>query len=50
VVDRLGHVELGPGALLDGIGLWRALYRLLSYRDASPAPDPARCQESAGTG
>jgi pimeloyl-ACP methyl ester carboxylesterase len=50
VVDRLGHVDLGPGALLDGIGLWRALYRLLSYRDASPAPDPARCQESAGTG
>jgi pimeloyl-ACP methyl ester carboxylesterase len=50
VVDRLGHVELGPGALLDGIGLWRAVYRLLSWRDAGPAPDRARCLRSLGTG
>jgi len=44
VIDRLSHVELSPGALLDGIGLWRALYRLLSRRDAMPAPDAARCR------
>ena len=50
VVGRLGHVELGPGALLDGIGLWRATYRLLSQRDAAPAPDRARCQAEPGTG
>jgi pimeloyl-ACP methyl ester carboxylesterase len=49
VVDRLGHVELGPGALLDGIGLWRAVYRLLALRDAAPAPDTTRCLKGAGT-
>ena len=38
IVDRLGHVELSPGGLLDGIGLWRAVYRLLAQRDAAPAP------------
>ena len=50
VVDSLGHVEFEPGALLDGVGLWRALYRLLSARDAAPAPDRARCLGAAGTG
>jgi pimeloyl-ACP methyl ester carboxylesterase len=50
VVDRLGHVELGPAALFDGIGLWRAVYRLLSLRDAAPAPDRVRCLAAAGTG
>ena len=43
VIDRLTHVEMGPGALLDSVGLWRAIYRLLSRRDAAPAPDAARC-------
>jgi len=49
VIDRLSHVELSPGALLDGIGLWRALYRLLSRRDAMPAPDPTRCRADAAS-
>ena len=44
VIDRLTHVEMGPGALLDSVGLWRAIYRLLSRRDAAPAPDAARCR------
>ncbi|MGH6899641.1 MAG: alpha/beta fold hydrolase [Geminicoccaceae bacterium] len=49
VLDRLGHIELSPGGLLDGIGLWRAIYRLLSRRDAMPAPDPDRCRAAGGT-
>jgi pimeloyl-ACP methyl ester carboxylesterase len=50
VVDRLGHVDLGPGGLLDGIDLWRAVYRLLTLRDAAPAPLASRCLPGAGTG
>jgi hypothetical protein len=50
IVDRLGHVELTAGGLLDGIGLWRAVYRLLSLRDAAPAPLSSRCFAGAGTG
>ncbi len=50
IVDSLGHVELGPGGLLDGIGLWRAVYRLLAERDAAPAPLASRCLPAAGTG
>jgi pimeloyl-ACP methyl ester carboxylesterase len=44
VIDRLTHVDLSPGALLDGIGLWRALYLVLSRRDAAPAPEADRCR------
>jgi pimeloyl-ACP methyl ester carboxylesterase len=36
VVRNLAHVELGPGGLLDGLRLWRAVYRLLEERDADP--------------
>jgi hypothetical protein len=43
VTDRLGHVDLGPSALLDSLGLWRALYQILSRRDAAPAPEE-RCR------
>jgi hypothetical protein len=43
VVDSLTHVELDPAGLLDGVELWRAIYRLLSERDALPAPDWDRC-------
>jgi pimeloyl-ACP methyl ester carboxylesterase len=43
VIDRLAHIDLSPGGLLDGVGLWRALYQLLSLRDAAPAPEKARC-------
>jgi hypothetical protein len=49
-VGSLGHVELGPAGLLDGIGLWRAVYRLLTLRDAAPAPVESRCRAGAGTG
>jgi len=34
VVDNLAHVKLGPGGILDGLRLWRAVYRLLEERDA----------------
>lgn len=47
VIDRLTHVDVGPGALLDSVGLWRAIYRLLSRRDAAPAPEEARCRPQA---
>jgi pimeloyl-ACP methyl ester carboxylesterase len=43
LVDSLGHVELGPAGLIDDLRLWRAVYQLLSDRDAAPAPDRARC-------
>jgi hypothetical protein len=44
VINRLTHINLSPGGLLDSVGLWRALYLLLSLRDAAPAPDEARCR------
>jgi hypothetical protein len=43
LVDRVGHVDLGPARLLDGFELWRAIYRILAERDALPAPDLERC-------
>jgi hypothetical protein len=49
VLDRLTHIELSPGGLLDGLGLWRAIYQLLSRRDALPPPDPARCRAEGET-
>jgi fermentation-respiration switch protein FrsA (DUF1100 family) len=36
LVDNLAHVKLGPGGILDGLRLWRAVYRLLEERDADP--------------
>jgi len=33
LVDHLAHVKLGPGGLMDGLRLWRAVYRLLEERD-----------------
>jgi pimeloyl-ACP methyl ester carboxylesterase len=41
VVDSLAHVELDPAGLIDGVRLWRAIYRLLAERDAAPPPAPA---------
>ncbi|HEY5598906.1 MAG TPA: hypothetical protein VIK47_08895 [Kiloniellales bacterium] len=35
LVDNLAHVKLGPGGILDGLRLWRAVYCLLEERDAS---------------
>jgi hypothetical protein len=49
VLDRVTHIELSPGDLLDGLGLWRAIYELLSRRDALPPPDLARCRAEAET-
>ena len=46
IVDSLAHVELGPAGLIDGIKLLRAVHRLLTLRDALPAPDKAACFES----
>jgi hypothetical protein len=43
VINRLTHINLSPGGLLDSVGLWRALYLLLSLRDAAPAPEEGRC-------
>jgi hypothetical protein len=43
LVDRLAHVELGPAGVLDGFELWQAIYRVLSLRDAAPAPELERC-------
>jgi hypothetical protein len=43
VIDRLAHIDLSPGGLLDGVGLWRAIYLLLSLRDAAPVPEAGRC-------
>ena len=48
VINRLTHIKLSPGGLLDSVGLWRALYLLLSRRDAAPAPDKARCLPEGG--
>jgi len=33
LVNNLAHVSLGPGGILDGLRLWRAVYRLLEARD-----------------
>jgi hypothetical protein len=49
VIDRLTHIDLSPGGLLDGFDLWRAMYRLLSRRDAMPAPDADRCRVPSET-
>ena len=46
IVDSLAHVELGPAGLIDGIKLLRAVYRLLTWRDAMPAPVKAACFDS----
>ncbi|MDH3663031.1 MAG: hypothetical protein OEU92_23915, partial [Alphaproteobacteria bacterium] len=46
IVDSLAHVELGPAGLIDGIKLLRAVYRLLTLRDALPAPVKAACFDS----
>ena len=46
VVDSLAHVELGPAGLIDGVKLLRAVYRLLTLRDALPAPVKAACFDS----
>jgi pimeloyl-ACP methyl ester carboxylesterase len=43
VVDSLAHVELGPTGLADGLRLWRAVYLVLTERDALPAPVGADC-------
>ena len=48
VLDRLTHIELSPGGLLDGFGLWRAIYR--SCPGATPCPPPtwsAACRNRA---
>ncbi|MFQ5776319.1 MAG: hypothetical protein ACE5GS_17510, partial [Kiloniellaceae bacterium] len=34
LVDNLAHVDLGPGGLIDAARLWRAVYRVLAWRDA----------------
>lgn len=46
IVDSLAHVELGPAGLIDGIKLLRAVYRVLTLRDALPAPVKAACFDS----
>ena len=43
VVDSLAHVELDPAGLVDGLRLWRAVYRLLALRDAAPEPNLSAC-------
>jgi pimeloyl-ACP methyl ester carboxylesterase len=43
VVDSLGHVDLDPTGLVDGLRLWRAVYALLAERDAAPRPDREAC-------
>jgi hypothetical protein len=50
VINRLTHINLSPGGLLDSVGLWRALYLLLSLRDAAPAPEEARCRPAPEAG
>jgi fermentation-respiration switch protein FrsA (DUF1100 family) len=45
IVDSLAHVELGPAGLIDGLKLLRAVYRLLTLRDALPAPVKSACFE-----
>jgi pimeloyl-ACP methyl ester carboxylesterase len=47
VVDSLAHVELDPAGLVDGLRLWRAIYALLSERDAAPEPNLAACVPGA---
>ncbi|HYZ26917.1 MAG TPA: hypothetical protein VE597_08405 [Geminicoccaceae bacterium] len=43
VIDRLAHIDLSPGDLLDGVGLWRAIYLVLTRRDAAPVPEAGQC-------
>ncbi len=38
VLENLRHVEIGPGTVLDGVRLWRAVYGLLEARDESRPP------------
>lgn len=38
VVASLAHVDLAPLSVMDFLALWRAAYRILSVRDAMPAP------------
>ncbi len=44
VVASLAHVDLAPLSVMDFLALWRAAYRILSVRDAMPAP---QCGETA---
>jgi pimeloyl-ACP methyl ester carboxylesterase len=46
VVDSLAHVELDPAGLVDGFRLWRAVYRLLAFRDAAPEPNLSACSSA----
>jgi pimeloyl-ACP methyl ester carboxylesterase len=50
VVDSLAHVELDPAGLVDGFRLWRAVYALLSERDAAPQPELGACPSASGAG
>ena len=43
IVDSLAHVDFGPAGLIDGIKFLRAVYRILTLRDTSPAPVKAAC-------
>ena len=40
VVDRLAHVELKPGSIVDSVALFRAAYSLLRERDTMVSPLP----------
>jgi len=50
LVDSLAHVELDPAGLVDGFRLWRAVYALLSERDAAPQPELTACLAASGAG
>lgn len=40
IVQRLSHVDLGPVGAQDAVTLWRAVYSLLSERDATSPEGP----------
>ena len=50
LVDSLAHVEVDPAGLVDGFRLWRAVYALLSERDAAPQPELTACLAASGAG
>jgi pimeloyl-ACP methyl ester carboxylesterase len=39
IVRSLAHVDLSPVGWIDFLKLWRAIYRVLEFRDAMPAPN-----------
>ncbi|MGD9508285.1 MAG: alpha/beta hydrolase family protein [Geminicoccaceae bacterium] len=50
IVSNLSHVEIHPGGIADTLALWRAAYRLLSFREDLTPPRLRSCAVDDGMG